>query len=55
MKKLITRILFIFIILALASCTQKTVFFTSEFRGYVYDNKTKLPLKNKQGYIGVNR
>ena len=29
-------------------------FFTSEFSGYVYDNKTKLPLKNKLGYIGVN-
>ena len=54
MKKLITGFLFIFIIWTQASCTQKTVFFTSEFSGYVYDNKTKLPLKNKLGYIGVN-
>ena len=32
----------------------KNSIFTSEFSGYIYDSKTKLPLKNKVGYIGVD-
>jgi hypothetical protein len=57
MKKLIASIVFIFITLSLSSCTnntKKTVYFTSEFSGYIYDSKTKLPLKNAVGFIQVN-
>lgn len=51
MKKIQISLFYIFIILGLTSCTQKTVYFTSEFSGYIYDSKTKQPLKNKIGYI----
>jgi len=51
MKKIQISLFYIFIMLGLTSCTQKTVYFTSEFSGYIYDSKTKQPLKNKIGYI----
>lgn len=48
-------ILFFFLIISLFSisgCAEKTLYLTPEATGYIYDSKTKKPLKNVGGYIG---
>ncbi|MCH4244818.1 MAG: hypothetical protein LKF90_11505 [Acinetobacter gerneri] len=46
--------LVLFFSLSSIACKQKTLYFTPEATGYIYDSVTKRPLSNKIGYLGFN-
>jgi len=51
MKKYITFFVLIISFSLVSACTKKTLYFTPEATGYLYDSKTKEPLHNVNGYI----
>lgn len=40
--------------LLLTACNQKTLYLTPESSGFIYDNKTRQPITNTEGYIGYD-
>ncbi|MDC4442337.1 hypothetical protein OHV35_02785 [Acinetobacter baumannii] len=54
MKKTITLLLFFCMTVTLTACSQKEIYLTPEVTGYVYNNATKEPLRQQEGFIGFN-
>ena len=54
MKKIITASFLLILLISFSSCTKKTIFLTPEAIGYLYNNQTKKPIANYNGYIGYD-
>jgi len=54
MNKSIKLIWLAFILIIIHACSATYYYIKPEIYGHVYDNKTKKPLSNKDGYIGYD-
>lgn len=54
MHKLIKILFSIFVSIGIAACTPKTIYIEPEMIGEIYNDKTKKPIANTQGYIAYS-